>query len=302
MKLIILRRLFIVVLAALMSSPGWAQDRPVVVVTFSILEDLAATVAGDHAEIVSLTPRGAEVHEYELRPRDFRALEQARVVFYNGLELEQWMGQVRAVVGADVPVVSVAVESGVETLPIVSGDFRGQADPHAWMDPRRAGEYALAIARQLATVIPEQASTFDANARAYREELDELYREMVAALGAIPPERRVLISSEAAFVYFAEAFDFLHDGIWGNNAESEGAPRQLMRIIDLIDQHQPPALFWESTVSSRTVESVSADTGVPYDGPLYVDSLGELGTPAESYRGMMRENVRVLRDALLDDG
>ncbi|MFW5815776.1 MAG: metal ABC transporter solute-binding protein, Zn/Mn family [Wenzhouxiangella sp.] len=270
--------------------------------TFSVLEDLAVAVAGDYAEIISLTPRGAEVHEYELRPDDFRALEQARLVFYNGLELEQWMGQVRAVVGADVPVVGVAAKSGIETLPIVSGDFRGQADPHAWMDPRRAGQYAVAMARELATVIPEQASTFHANAEGYREELIELYREMAAALGAIAPERRVLISSEAAFVYFAEAFDFLHDGIWGNNAESEGAPRQLMRIIDLINQRQPPALFWESTVSRRTVESVSADTGVPYHGPLYVDSLGEAGSPADSYRGMMRENVRVLRAALLDEG
>ncbi|WP_203594566.1 metal ABC transporter solute-binding protein, Zn/Mn family [Wenzhouxiangella limi] len=296
------RRFLILLLASLLSPLGWAQDRPTVVVTFSVLEDFVARVAGEHAEIVSLTPRGAEVHEYELRPGDFRALEQAELVFYNGLELEQWMGQVRAVVGADVAVVSVAAESGVETLPIVSGDYRGQADPHAWMDPRRAGEYVVAIAGELSRVIPDRASTFRANAKAYREELDDLYREMADALDVIPPERRVLISSEAAFVYFAEAFDFLHDGIWGNNAESEGAPRQLMRIIDLIDQRRPPALFWESTVSSRTVESVSADTGVPYDGPLYVDSLGEVGTPAGSYRGMMRENVRVLRDALLDDG
>lgn len=288
-------------LTLLLCPLAWTQDRPTVVVTFSVLEDFAARVAGEHAEIVSLTPRGAEVHEYELRPADFRALERADLVLFNGLALEQWMSQVRAVIGEDVPVVSVADASGIETLPIVSGDYRGRADPHAWMDPRRAGEYALAMARELARIAPDQASAFRSNAIAYRDELEKLHREMAAALGTIPPDRRVLISSEAAFVYFAQAFDFIHDGIWGNNAESEGAPRQLMRILDLIDRHRPPALFWESTVSSRTVESVSADTGVPYYGPLYVDSLGRADGPAGTYPGMMRENVRVLTEALRDE-
>jgi manganese/iron transport system substrate-binding protein len=296
-----LRQWIILLSVALLSTGAWAEDRPTVVVTFSILEDLAAAIAGEHAEVVSLTPRGAEVHEYELRPADFRALEQAKMVFYNGLALEQWMGQVRAVVGEDVPIISVAAQSGIETLPIVSGDYRGQPDPHAWMDPRRAGQYALAMARELARVMPDQAPSLLANANAYRDQLDRLYQEMTDALGAIPRERRVLISSEAAFVYFAEAFGFSHDGIWGNNAETEGAPRQLMRIIDLIDQRRPPALFWESTVSSRTVESVSADTGVPHYGPLYVDSLGQVSSSAGSYPGMMRENVRVLVEALLDE-
>ncbi|MEE4637652.1 MAG: zinc ABC transporter substrate-binding protein [Wenzhouxiangella sp.] len=296
-----MRKWILCLFAALISTTVWAEDRPTVVVTFSILEDLAATVAGEHAEVISLTPRGAEVHEYELRPADFRALERAELVFYNGLSLEQWMGQVRAVVADHVPVVGVAAQSGVETLPIVSGEYRGQADPHAWMDPRRAGEYARAMAQALARVMPEHAASFHANAESYRDELNQLYREMAEALDEIPPQRRILISSEAAFVYFAQAFGFSHDGIWGNNAETEGAPRQLMRIIDLIDQRRPPALFWESTVSSRTVEAVSADTGVPYYGPLYVDSLGEAGSVAGSYPGMMRENVRVLVEALLDE-
>lgn len=296
------RRLIFLLLAALLTPLAWAQDRPTVVVSFSILEDFAARVAGEHAEVVSLTPRGAEVHEYELRAADFRALERADLVFYNGLELEQWMSQLRAVVGREVPVVALAQASGVETLPIVAGEYRGQPDPHVWMDPRRAGELVTVIYQHLAELLPDQASSLRANAEAYRAELKELHREMAAALGAIPPQRRVLISSEAAFIYFADTFDFFHDGIWGNNAESEGSPRQLMRIIDIIQERRPPAIFWESTISSRNVQSVSVDTGVPYFGPLYVDSLGLPGSAADSYPGMMRQNLRVLEQALLDGG
>lgn len=294
------RFLILLLLSVLLSPLAGAQDRPSVVVTFSILEDFAARVAGEHVEVISLTPRGAEVHEYELRPADFQALERADVVFYNGLELEQWMGQLRAVVPAGVPVVAVASESGVETLPIVAGDYRGQADPHVWMDPRRAGEMVAAIAHHLAALLPEQADSLRANAEAYRTELVDLYEEMAEGLAAIPSERRVLISSEAAFVYFADTFDFFHDGIWGSNAETEGSPRQLMRITDVIEERQPRAIFWESTVSSRQVESISVDVGVAHHGPLHVDSLDVPGSEADSYPGMMRENVRVLREALAD--
>jgi len=294
------RLLVLPLLVLLMAPLAWAQDRPTVVVSFSILEDFVTQVAGEHAQVVSLTPRGAEVHEYELRPGDFRALERAALVFYNGLDLEQWMGQVRAVVGTGVPVLAVAEHAAVETLPIIAGEYRGRPDPHVWMDPRRAGAMVAVIADHLAELLPEQAESLRANADTYRAELKALYRDMTETLAAIPAERRVLISSEAAFVYFAEAFDFFHDAIWGSNAETEGSPRQIMRITDLIRERQPPALFWESTVSSRQVAGISADTGVPVRGPLFVDSLGAPGSPAATYVGMMRENLRLLKEVLID--
>lgn len=297
-----LQRLTLLLCAALLSPLAWAQERPTVVVTFSILEDLAARVAGDYAEVVGLTPRGAEVHEYELRPADFRALERAELVFSNGLGLEQWMGQLRAVVGRGVPVVAVAEESEFETLPIVAGDYRGQPDPHVWMDPRRAGEMVAVMGRHLAELLPDRAEAIQSNVEAYRDELDDLYREMTDALEAIPEAQRVLISSEAAFVYFADAFGFFHDGIWGSNAETEGSPRQLMRITDVIEQRRPRAIFWESTISSRYVQTLSDDTGVPYSGPLHVDSLDARDRAAGTFTGMMRENVRVLTEALGDGG
>ncbi|MGY6554251.1 MAG: metal ABC transporter solute-binding protein, Zn/Mn family [Wenzhouxiangella sp.] len=280
-------------------APGaWAQERPTVVVSFSILEDLVAKVAGEHVDLVPLTPRGAEVHEYELRPADFRALERADLVFYNGLNLELWMGQVRSVVRRGVPVVAVAEQADIDTLPIIGGELGGDPDPHVWMDPRRAAAMLEVIYRQLAELMPDQADVLRANTDAYRTELHALYQELADAFALIPERSRVLISSEAAFGYFADAFDFFHDAVWGSNAEVEGSPRQIMRITNLIRQRQPAAIFWESTVSSRQIEGISADTGVPVRGPLFVDSLGAADGPAGSYVGMMRENLRVLKEAL----
>jgi manganese/iron transport system substrate-binding protein len=276
-----------------------AQEPPLkVVATFSVLGGLVSEIAGEEAEVSVLTPVGAEVHEWELIPSNFIALEQADVVFYNGLDLEQWIGQVNSTVGGEVPVVALAEQSGYPTQPIVTGDYAGEADPHMWMDPRAVAEYVRVIAETLADARPESAEDFQARGEALRDSLHELHDELSQALVPLPEEQRLLITSEAAFVYFADAFGFEHDGIWGTNAEEEGSPRQIMRIVDLIEEKQPPAIFWESTISDRHVRSVADETQVAIAGPLYVDSLSEPDGEAPDYAGMMRHNVQLLLDTL----
>ncbi|MFN2409109.1 MAG: metal ABC transporter substrate-binding protein [Halomonas sp.] len=272
-----------------------------VAVTFSVLGDLVERVAGDSAKVSVLTPIDAEVHEWELTPDNFAALENADVVFYNGYQLEQWMSQVNATVDDDTPVVPVAEASGYPTQSIVTGDMEGDVDPHLWMDPRAAAAYVQAIANQLEDALPNQADDIQRRAEALEASLHELHEELQETLASIPDERRVLLSSEAAFLYFADAYDFEHDGIWGTNAETEGSPRQLMRVIDMINDRQPAALFWESTISDRHVTSVANDTNLPVAGPLYVDSLSEPDGDAPDYFAMLRHNAELLRRHLADE-
>ncbi|MFV8834836.1 zinc ABC transporter substrate-binding protein [Aquisalimonas sp.] len=274
------------------------DERLKVVATFSILADITDRIGGDAIELTSLTPVGAEVHEWELNARNFAALEEADVIFYNGYNLEQWMRQVRATIQDGTPVVPVAEESGRETLGIVTGDLEGDPDPHLWMDPRAAAAYGQAIADALGDRAPEHADRFQSRADAFAEEMDALFNEIETILAVIPDDQRTLITSEAAFLYFADAFDFHHDGIWGTNSEEEGTPRQVARVTDVIQERQPKALFWESTISDRHVRSISGDTGVPYHGPLYVDSLSAADGDAPDYPAMLRHNARMLADRL----
>ncbi|GGC83306.1 metal ABC transporter substrate-binding protein [Vreelandella lutescens] len=272
------------------------QNPPInIAVTFSVLGDLVKKVAGDDAKVTVLTPVNAEVHEWELTPDNFAALEDADIVFYNGYQLEQWMRQVEATVSDNVPMVAVAEASGYPTQSIVTGEMEGDVDPHLWMDPRAASAYVQAIANTLEDRLPHQADTIQHRASELEAQLHDLYVELQEALEVIPQERRVLLSSEAAFLYFADTYRFEHDGIWGTNAETEGSPRQLMRVIDRINERQPAALFWESTISDRHVTSIARDTGLPVAGPLYVDSLSEPDGEAADYFAMQRHNVALLR-------
>ncbi len=277
---------------------GSGDDQPQVVVTFSILADLARDVAGDDAHVTSLTPMGAEVHEWELTARNFAALEDSDVVFYNGYNLEQWMGQVRATTGDDTPILAVAERSEWSTLPIVTGDMEGDPDPHLWMDPRAAAAYARVMANALAELVPEKAGAFRERADELESDLQALHEELTETLAAIPEDDRTLVTSEAAFLYFADAYGFEHTGIWGTNSEEEGTPRQVAEVTDFVRERQPRALFWESTISDRHVRGISGDTGIPYHGPLYVDSLSAPDGEAGTYAAMMRYNAHTLVDKL----
>lgn len=294
-----LRPMLIAACAISLSMTAQADESPLrVVTTFSILGDLVQQVAGDDARVDTLTPAGAEVHEWELVPSNFITLEDADLVFFNGYNLEQWIGQVRATVGSDVPVVALAEESGYDTQPIVTGELSGEPDPHLWMDPRAAADYVRVIAETLGEARPEAAEDFSARGDALSQSLHDLHAELLESMATIPDDRRLLITSEAAFIYFAEAFDFEHDGIWGTNAENEGTPRQIMRIVDLIEERRPAAVFWESTISDRHVRSVAEETQVDIAGPLYVDSLSEPDGEAPDYASLLRHNARLLIETL----
>ena len=208
------------------------------------------------------------------------------------------MPQVEATLVDGTPLVAVAEASEYPTQTIITGDMEGDVDPHLWMDPRAVATYVQVIANELEHVLPQRAEEFQQRAEALKKELHTLHVELQERLEAIPDERRVLLSSEAAFLYFSDAYHFEHDGIWGTNAETEGSPRQLMRVVDMINERQPAALFWESTISDRHVTSLARDTGVKVAGPLYVDSLSEPSGEAGDYFTMMRHNVELLRQTL----
>ncbi|WP_290786137.1 zinc ABC transporter substrate-binding protein [Halomonas sp.] len=294
-----LRQILLAACALSLSMAAHAEDSPLrAVTTFSILGDLVKQVAGDDAKVDTLTPAGAEVHEWELIPSNFMALEDADLVFFNGYNLEQWIGQVRATVGSDVPVIALAEESGYATQPIVTGELAGDPDPHLWMDPRAAAEYVRVIAERLAEARPAAAENFTARGDALRQSLHDLHAELLESMATIPDDRRLLITSEAAFIYFADAFDFEHDGIWGTNSENEGTPNQIMRIVDLIETRRPAAIFWESTISDRHVRSVADETEVDIAGPLFVDSLSEPDGEAPDFASLLRHNARLLTATL----
>lgn len=282
----ILSRLGILIAAAMLAFPGatLAQEKPKVVTTFTIIADMARNVAGDLAEVESITKPGAEIHNYQPTPRDILRARDADLVLRNGLNLELWFEKFLANLG-DIP--SVTVSDGVEPMSIAGGSYEGKPNPHAWMSPENAILYVDNIRKGLSEIDPANAAAYEANAKAYADKIRAEIDPIRAKLAGLPEEKRWLVTSEGAFSYLARDFDLKELFLWPVNADSQGTPQQVRSVIDAIREHNIEVIFSESTVSADPAEQVARETGARYGGILYVDSLSEDGGPVPTYLDLL---------------
>lgn len=275
--------------------PAMAQDRLKAVTTFTIIADMAQNVAGDAADVVSITKPGAEIHNYQPTPGDLIAAQDADLILWNGLNLEQWFEQFLANLG-DVP--SVVLTEGIEPIGIGAGPYEGKPNPHAWMSPSDALIYVDNIRAAFAEADPANAEIYAANAAAYSQQITDAVAPMRAAMEAIPEERRWLATSEGAFSYLARDFGLKELYLWPINADQQGTPQQVRHVIDQVRANDVPAIFSESTISPKPAQQVARETGITYGGVLYVDSLSEADGPVPTFLDLLSVTTSTIAEAL----
>ncbi|HEV7417953.1 MAG TPA: metal ABC transporter substrate-binding protein [Tianweitania sediminis] len=288
------RAILVLLFAALpvvASAQNQAGDRLKVVTTFTIIADIARNVAGQAADVVSITKPGAEIHNYQPTPGDIIGAQDADLILWNGLNLEQWFERFLRNL-SDVP--SVVVSDGVEPLSIGDGPYQGKPNPHAWMSGSDVLIYVENIRKALSAQDPANAAIYAANARAYADEIRATIEPLRAAMEAIPEDRRWLVTSEGAFSYLARDFGLQEAYLWPVNADSQGTPRQVRQVIDLVREHKIPTVFSESTVSPDPAQQIARETGAQYGGVLYVDSLSDADGPVPTYLDLLRTTTETI--------
>lgn len=250
----------------------YAKDKFKVVTTFTVIQDIAQNVAGEAAEVVSITKPGAEIHDYQPTPKDIVKAQYADLVIWNGMNLERWFERFFKQLD-DVPAI-VATE-GIEPLSIYEGPYTGKPNPHAWMSASGALIYIDNIRKALVKYDADNADIYNANAKAYSEKVIQMGERMREALKSIPTEKRFLVTSEGAFSYLAKDFNLQELYLWPINADQQGTPQQIRVLIDKVRSNKIPVVFSESTISDKPIKQVAKETGAQYGGVLYVDSLSE---------------------------
>ena len=287
-----MRRLLSVfcLLAALGSAaPAYAKFK--VVTTFTVIQDIAQNVAGDAAVVESITKPGAEIHDYQPTPQDIAKAQSADLVLWNGLNLERWFERFFQNV-RNKP--AVVVTQGITPMSIHEGPYRGQPNPHAWMSTRNALIYVENIKNALIKYDPQNAATYTRNAAAYAQRIRNLDRPLREKLARVPQNQRFLVTSEGAFSYLARDYGFKEVYLWPINAEQQGTPQQVRRVINTVRQNHIPVVFSESTVSPRPMRQVSRETGAKYGGILYVDSLSAKNGPVPTYLDLLNTTVSTI--------
>lgn len=276
----------IVVSMSLFSAANsFAAQKFKAVTTFTVIADMAQNVAGDAAEVQSITKPGAEIHEYQPTPQDLMRAQGANLILWNGLNLELWFEKFFDNIH-DVP--GVVVSTGVDPMSINEGPYNGKPNPHAWMSPTSALIYVDNIRDAFVKYDPENAETYKQNAEIYKAKIRATIDPIKAELSGLPEDRRWLVTSEGAFSYLARDFNLKELYLWPINADQQGTPQQVKHVIDAVKKYNIPVVFSESTISDAPAKQVARETGAKYGGVLYVDSLSEADGIVPTYIDLLK--------------
>lgn len=282
-----------VLAAALVAASCAADDGPeegvTVVATTSVLGDVTTELVGDAGTVEALIPRGADPHEYQASAAQAAQVREADLVVANGLGLEEGLDNVLAAAAdAGVPV----LELGPRLDPIPN-------DPHVWLDPLRMADGVRLVAEQLADM--GAGNGWADRADGYVNELETTHEEVEQVLGAVPDERRQLVTDHDSFGYFAERYDFAIAGtiVPGTSPLAAPTAQHLAELAELIRTEDIPAVFLDVATSDTVAETLRREAGVDVAiVRLNVGSLGAEGTEAGTYTGMLLDNAQRVAESL----
>ena len=291
----LLNKFILTLLVVLPLIPAAETDKFKVITTFTVIADIARNIGGDAAIVESITKPDAEIHNYQVTPGDIRRTYGSDLILYNGLNLELWFEKFFKNFNS---IPSVVVTDNIKPLGISEGPYAGKPNPHAWMSTKNALIYIENIRKAFVKYDKKNVETYNKNAAIYAKKimsLDEPFREKIESLTI---ENRWLVTSEGAFSYLADDYGLKEAFLWPINADGQGTPQQVRKVIDLVRKNRIPAIFSESTVSSKPAKQVARETGARYGGVLYVDSLTSEDGKVPSYIDLLKVTLQTIVEAL----
>ncbi|MFV0431592.1 MAG: metal ABC transporter substrate-binding protein [Alphaproteobacteria bacterium] len=267
------------------------EPKKKITTTFTIIADMAQNIAGDAAIVESITKPGADIHTYQPTPKDIIRAQKADLVLYNGMNLELWFERFLQDI-QDVP--HVVVTQNIQPLSIYEGSYSGKPNPHAWMSPKNGLIYVENIRKALVELDPQNAQIYTKNAQIYTKKIQNIIKWSQDEFQKIKKSGDYLVTSEGAFSYLADDFGMKEAYIWPINADQQGSPKQISKLIDLVNKEKIPVVFSESTISPKPAQQIARETNAIYGGVLYVDSLSRKNGPVPTYLDLLRVTIETI--------
>lgn len=283
------------------SSTTASGDGPKVVATTTIAGDLVRNVAGDRAQVTTILPVNADPHDYEPRPSDAQAVADADLIVRSGGEVDAWLGDVVSSAGSDATqldlIDSVKTREGGHAH---EDEHAGEdaVDPHWWQNPQNAIAAVEATRAALVKADPGGAATYDANAKAYTEQLTAMDTAIAACMDDIPASQRKLVTNHDAFGYFADRYDIELVGtvIPSLSTQSQASAGEVTDLVKTIQAEGVKTIYAENTVNPKLERAIADRSGAKVGPQLWSDSLGPKGSTGATYLDMLRFNAGTLAD------
>jgi len=265
-------------------------QKKTLVASASMMADMAENIAGDLVDVKYIVPRGQDPHLYKPTPSDVVMVEKADLIIINGLTFEGWISKL--IDNSGTKAETVTVTEGIKA--ISSAKYQNSFDPHAWMDVSLVQIYIDNIRDALISLLPEERDAFEENHAHYSNELRELDEYIMEKVKEIPAGKRVLITSHDAFAYYGRRYGLQLEAIVGISTEAEVQSSDIIRVHKIIKESEVPAIFMESTINPKILRQIAKDNRIVVGGELFADSLGEKGSPADTYLKMLRYNTETI--------
>jgi zinc/manganese transport system substrate-binding protein len=272
---------------------------PSIVVTTNILGDVVSSIVGDHADVRTIMPVGANPHDFQASAQEAAAIRSADLLVVNGGGFEE--GLLDLIEGAEEDGVTV-VEAVDFIEALDSEDEHGEedgVDPHFFTDPAQMIAVVQAVSTAITEEIPDIADAIETAAGDYVADLEELDANIESELSAIPAEKRVLVTNHEVFGYFAERYDFEIVGtvVPGGSTEG-GSAKGIAELVETIREHEVPAIFADTSAPDQLAQTLAGEVGNIEVVELFSESLGEAGSGGANYVEMMRTNATRIAQAL----
>jgi zinc transport system substrate-binding protein len=272
-------------LVGLLAACGGDADEPdnsrrSVVTAFYPLTFVATAVAGDEADVSSITPAGVEPHDIELTAAQVRRVSEADLLVYIGQGFQ--------------PAVDELVSEVANTLDVLTVRPPGARpnDPHIWLDP-------ILMVGITDTVADALSKIDESNAQTYRENADELISRINElddrfSNGLSLCDRRTIVTTHESFGYLADRFNLEQVGIAGIDPDQEPSARRLEEVAEIVEAKDITTIFFESLLPEDLAETVAKETGAK------TAVLDPLESPPRTgdYISAMRDNLSALRKAM----
>lgn len=278
---------------------------PTIIATTSLVADLVSHISPKGIQVKGLMGAGTDPHLYKPTFSDYEAIESSNYLILSGLHLEGKMAEVMMGLQSSKNVYELSSPFQVDDK-IKSNDFADGYDPHYWMDVRLWKKAAKHCSLELKKWFPEQADSIEWYTQNYLDELQQLHSAIEDWTAGIPEEKRVIITSHDALNYYARAYRYEVRSLQGFSTAAEFGLKDVKDLVDYIIEEEIPAVFVENIVSDQALNAVvegCKERGwqVKIGGSLYTDALGEKGSGADTYIGMLRHNAQTMKAALSGD-
>ena len=269
------------------------SNKKLLLVSFTVLEDIVKNIVGDEFDVKSITKPGIEVHGYQTTPSDLIKGSKAEVFIDNGFGFELWAEKFVS----NLKVKRITMANNLKPLFIGEDAYKGKPNPHAWISPKRGIIYVDTLSRALSELKPQSKTLFKKNAEIYKNKLLKIDEDFSLFLNTLKKNQKYLVSCEGAFTYLTNDYGLKEAYLWPVNAESQITPKRMAKVINLVKTNDIPAVFCESTVSSESQLAVARETGAKFGGNFFVDSLSEKNGPASSYIDLLNHNLNLIKQA-----